>query len=206
MEILQKLLSSLREKVQGVFGSQAWGETRVDSDIDLQDRSNITRPPSHLDGAKVLYWAWSDDQPFDYDLTLACGDDVEIYGFAICTYEDGDYYLFSCNRQWEVVNDTVWGTPQEYLEIMYPSYFDQTLHRIKYDDTDINVLLEECQRINFYREIGGRRIIQRIVTHLQQHNCRGMGVHSEAKDIWLLSIRKKDIPLASEIAEQNVNR
>lgn len=156
------------------------------------------KPPPLLDGAKVLYWAWSGDQPF--------GDmgSIEIYGFAICIYDSGDMYRFSCDRRWEVQNDAPAGIdPQKAMDNIPPQYSNRPVHWIKYDDTDIDALLDEYRRIDFYRETGGRRIIQRIVTHLRKHNCSGMLVHSEAKDTWLLSIRKKDIPLASEIAEPN---
>lgn len=163
------------------------------------------RPPHQLDGAKVLYWAWSGNQPFG-DMPFTDGSVAsEIYGFAISIYDGGTIYWFSCDRQWEVQNDDPYTTPQQAMEANYPQYSNRPVHWIKYDDTDIDAVLEECQKIEFYREISGRRIIQRILTHLKQHNCNGMSVHSEAKDTWVLSIKKKDIPLASEVAEQNVN-
>jgi len=41
-----------------------------------------------------------------------------------------------------------------------PNTANRPVHWIKYDDTDIDTLLAERQEIDFYREIGGRRIIQ----------------------------------------------
>jgi len=164
------------------------------------------RPPPQLDGAKVLYWAWSGDQPFG-DMPYPDGSvAARIYGFAICIYDAGDIYRFSCDGQWEVQNDFTYATPHEAMDAVYPQYANRPVHWIKYDDTDIDTLLAERQEIDFYREIGGRRIIQRIITHLKQHNCSGMSVRSVAKDTWLLSINKKDVSLASEIAEQNINQ
>jgi hypothetical protein len=61
-------------------------------------------PPAMLDGARVLWWAWSGDVPFGEHY----GDSEEnrwVHGFAVCCYDSGKIYRFSCNRNWEVVND-----------------------------------------------------------------------------------------------------
>ncbi len=35
-----------------------------------------------------------------------CGD-TPVHGFAVCRYDDGgSYYRFSCDREWETVNDS----------------------------------------------------------------------------------------------------
>jgi hypothetical protein len=57
-----------------------------------------------LDGAPVLWWAWSGDQAFG-QMPGAPERDRWIYGLAICRYESGSLYRFSCNKEWEVVND-----------------------------------------------------------------------------------------------------
>ena len=57
-------------------------------------------PPPKIDDAHVLWWAWAGDQPFGL-----CSD-VEIFGFAICRYDSGALYRFSCDRNWETVNDS----------------------------------------------------------------------------------------------------
>ena len=61
-------------------------------------------PPPTLDGARVLWWAWSCDVPFG---EMPGAEDPHVFGFAVCRYDQhGDkYYRFSCNRHWEVLND-----------------------------------------------------------------------------------------------------
>jgi hypothetical protein len=63
-------------------------------------------PPKSIDGAEVLCWAWSGNEPFGL-----CGD-IPIHGFAVCRYASGSLYRFSCDRDWESVNDS----PQDTLE------------------------------------------------------------------------------------------
>jgi hypothetical protein len=65
--------------------------------------SIMNKPPPILDGAQVLWWAW-DDTAFG-ELHGAEGNDRWIYGFAICRYEDGQLYRFSCSKNWKVVQD-----------------------------------------------------------------------------------------------------
>jgi len=60
----------------------------------------MRKPPDTIDGAKVLWWAWADEGPFGF-----CGD-VEIHGLAICRYKSGIVYRFSCDRDWQTVNDS----------------------------------------------------------------------------------------------------
>ena len=69
--------------------------------------------------------------------------------------------------------------------------------------------IEEClgtayQRTDFYREIGTRRIIQAAISHLQRRGAFGMQVRAAGENEWILSIRKKDIPLASEVVATNL--
>jgi hypothetical protein len=65
-------------------------------------------PPDYLDGARVLKWAWSGENPFGY---MQYTDDklppIEVFGLAICRYEDTkELFRFSCDKSWEVVNDS----------------------------------------------------------------------------------------------------
>ena len=53
-----------------------------------------------IDNARVLWWAWAGDEPFGF-----CSD-IPIYGFAICRYDAGALYRFSCDHDWETVNDS----------------------------------------------------------------------------------------------------
>jgi hypothetical protein len=61
-------------------------------------------PPSTLDGARVLWWAWAGDEPFG-ELPGADGDDRLVFGFAVCRYDTGELYRFTCNWHWQVVQD-----------------------------------------------------------------------------------------------------
>lgn len=61
-------------------------------------------PPPLLDGARVLWWAWSGDVPFG-ELYGAERDDRWIYGFAVCRYDSGALYRFTCTKDWRVVQD-----------------------------------------------------------------------------------------------------
>lgn len=52
--------------------------------------AEMNKPPSKIDDATVLFWAWSGEIPFG----LVSG--VEIYGLAICQYRKKDeVYRFS---------------------------------------------------------------------------------------------------------------
>ena len=66
-------------------------------------------PPRQLDDATVLYWATSRMGRFH---TIPHGADpdavdvVSVAAMAICRYRDGGpYYLFKCDRNWDVVFD-----------------------------------------------------------------------------------------------------
>jgi hypothetical protein len=65
----------------------------------------MSMPSPKLDGAHVLWWAWSGDVPFG-ELPGADGDDRLIYGFAVCRYVSGELYRFNCNKHWHVVQDS----------------------------------------------------------------------------------------------------
>ena len=65
------------------------------------------RPPPELDGAEVLWWAWSGAQPFGVMPSTDGTSGIEIYGLAICVYASGAIYRFSCDREWRVQNDAL---------------------------------------------------------------------------------------------------
>jgi hypothetical protein len=79
-------------------------------------------PPSYLDGARVLKWAWSGQYPFGYLCDKEDRERVEIYGLAICKYDDSNsLYRFSCDKDWEVVNDS----PEDSIENAIKNIPDQ---------------------------------------------------------------------------------
>ncbi len=83
-----------RAKVRGVFSELRRIETSM---VECP-------PPRMLDGAVVRCWAWSERTPFF--VMPDGGDGIPIHGLAICQYESGQIYRFSCDKDWEVVNDT----------------------------------------------------------------------------------------------------
>ena len=76
-----------------------------------------SQPPPMIDGARVLWWAWAGEKPFGM-----CGAE-EIYGFAVCRYDNsGELYRFSCDRDWETVNDPPHEDEAEAMEELPMSY------------------------------------------------------------------------------------
>ena len=71
----------------------------------------MQRPPSELDGAKVLRWAISARGAFHY-----IGDSA-IAAMAICQYKPGEFYLFKCTADWEVIFDWDGQSIDECMEI-----------------------------------------------------------------------------------------
>jgi hypothetical protein len=69
------------------------------------------RPPSRIDGADVVLWAWSEPAPF-FEMPSSDGAPaVPIHGLAICRYpKNGAIYRFSCNGAWEAENDSPFAT------------------------------------------------------------------------------------------------
>jgi hypothetical protein len=81
----------------------------------MKGENQIVEPPDNLDGAKVITWAWSGIKPFghlqivDNDTDNNSIDLIEIFGLAICQYDDSDdVYRFSCDKDWEVQQDGVY--------------------------------------------------------------------------------------------------
>ena len=67
-------------------------------------------PPSHLDGARVLAWAWS-DLPFGLVAAEDGAAPIAIHGLAVCRYGDeAQVYRFSCDTHWETVQDEVYAS------------------------------------------------------------------------------------------------
>jgi hypothetical protein len=90
----------------------------------VQDDNQINEPPDELDGAKVIKWAWSGDEPFGF---LRYGDyafePIEIYGLAICQYDDSAVvYRFSCDEHWEVQQDGDYSSIEDALRLLPDQY------------------------------------------------------------------------------------
>ncbi len=95
------------------------------------------KPPSEIDGAEVLEWAWSGEVPFGLlkyqDGTVAS----KIFGLAICRYRNSNaIYRFSCNEKWESEQDSDYSTiseakaalPNQYKDIKAVWHKIQSIH------------------------------------------------------------------------------
>lgn len=67
-------------------------------------------PPAEIDGARVVEWAWSGDLPFG---EVPGAESPEIFGLAIATYDDCEFYRFSCDRDWETQQDGLYDSIDE---------------------------------------------------------------------------------------------
>lgn len=81
------------------------------------------KPPVMLDGANVIMWAWSGEQPFGHVDTIGTSVSELIYGLAICTYNNSqEIYRFSCNINWEVVQDGHYQTIEQAIDQLPNQY------------------------------------------------------------------------------------
>lgn len=84
------------------------------------------RPPSRLDNAEVVRWAWSAPDPF---FVMPCSDGsggIPIHGLAICQYpQGGAVYRFSCYASWQVQNDAPYGSVAD-AEVARHGQYDVT--------------------------------------------------------------------------------
>ena len=85
------------------------------------------KPPAYIDGAKVIKWAWSGTNPFGYVPVTDSPERLEVYGFAICQYDNSDtFYRFTCDKNWETINDGPYASVEDairYLSLS-PQYKD----------------------------------------------------------------------------------
>jgi hypothetical protein len=86
----------------------------------MKEENRIVEPPDDLEGAKVIKWAWSGAEPFGHlpivvsDTSNDSSDSIEIFGLAICQYNDSDnVYRFSCDKDWEVQQDGVYESVED---------------------------------------------------------------------------------------------
>jgi len=88
-----------------------------------QQDFDSTHCPDHLDGANVILWAWSGNKPFGIVADISSGEEDKIFGLAICKYEkEENFYRFSCNNIWEVIQDGVYNSEQEAIERLPNQY------------------------------------------------------------------------------------
>jgi hypothetical protein len=81
------------------------------------------KPPTHIDGAKVLLWAWSGREPFGHVGDVDNTDSTAIYGLAICTYgRPESFYRFNCDGNWETVQDGEHVSGEEAIRLLPAQY------------------------------------------------------------------------------------
>lgn len=74
----------------------------------------IKKPPSNIDGAQVIEWAYSGEKPFGVIRYESGEVAAEIFGLALCKYLNEDaIYRFSCNAEWETEQDSSYDTIAE---------------------------------------------------------------------------------------------
>ena len=92
-------------------------------------RNKLQEPPDLIDGARVLKWAWSGSQPFGFVGDETSQNRVEVYGLAICQYEnDMQVYRFSCDRNWETVQDGLYDTVENAIKQLPNQYKNATVN------------------------------------------------------------------------------
>lgn len=89
----------------------------------------VIEAPDYLDGAKVIKWAWSGQNPFGYVGNEDDKEREEIYGLAICKYENEEgadniesIYRFSCDKNWETVQDSLYDTVENAIIYLPEQY------------------------------------------------------------------------------------
>ena len=88
----------------------------------FSDNTN-SEPPDYLDRAKVIKWAWSGNQPFGFVDNEDKTEREEIYGLAICQYDGkNDVYRFSCDKNWETVQDAQYDTVENAIAQLPDQY------------------------------------------------------------------------------------
>jgi len=81
---------------------------------------NDQPPPPFLDGARVLWWAWSGHEPYGYVIGL---EDNGTYGLAVCQYDgEARFYRFSCDHDWEVIQDDLLDSEDEAKTVIPGNY------------------------------------------------------------------------------------
>jgi hypothetical protein len=179
-----------------------WGadvEVPFDVPFDVIPPPGVTPPPTGF--GRNLYWAWSGEQPFGF----LDSPPVGIFGFVVALSPGGGIYRFSCDREWIVHQDSLFGTPRDAMTANFPQYAKRPIRWIKYDDTDVEAALEEAILVPLYKEVGGRDRIGRVHAELRRLQCEGMAVQ-RVEGGWQLSIQRKDLALGRQILAQELDR
>ncbi|MEJ2610157.1 MAG: hypothetical protein P8179_08725 [Candidatus Thiodiazotropha sp.] len=83
----------------------------------------MNKPPPSIDGARVLYWAWSGDEPFGWVGTQTDPYASPIYGLAIARYGlESGIYRFSCDDSWETEQDNIYDSVEDAMRHLPKQY------------------------------------------------------------------------------------
>ncbi len=94
----------------------------------------MKKPQKKIDNANVMYWFYSEHEPIFEMPDSENKNKIKIHGLTICKYDSGDkVYKFSCNKNWEVVNDTLYDSIHEALNSTSLQYDIKTIKWVKYD-------------------------------------------------------------------------
>ncbi len=95
----------------------------------------MKKPESTIDGANVLYWAWSGNSPFGWLGTSSSPTMIPIFGLAIAQYDNSAViYRFSCNEYWETRQDGVYETIEDAMKYLPKQYREVPAKWQKYDE------------------------------------------------------------------------
>ena len=95
----------------------------------------MSKPPKEIDGAVVLYWAWSGSSPFGILESTDGTVRIEVYGLAICRYPGSkSVYRFSCDSVWEIEQDAEYSSEKEAMDQLPTQYRNTEVRWIKAED------------------------------------------------------------------------
>lgn len=77
------------------------------------------QPPDRIDGARVVEWAWSGSEPFG---EVPGAEPSKVFGLAIATYDNAEFYRFACDRNWNTVQDSHYSSVAEAKERLPDQY------------------------------------------------------------------------------------
>lgn len=90
---------------------------------EILNNNRLSEPPDFIDGARVIKWAWSGTQPFGFIGNEDDTEKEEVYGLAICKYEDSrEIYRFSCGKSWDTIQDSPHDTVENAISRLPDQY------------------------------------------------------------------------------------
>jgi hypothetical protein len=92
------------------------------------------RPNRKIDNATVIEYAWSGDEPFGFIRDSDGNAIVEIFGLALCKYDnDETIYRFSCDQNWETQQDSDYDSIDSAKNLIPEQYKNQLVVWTKYE-------------------------------------------------------------------------